>query len=145
MIHLYEELEGVLKREYEFCLEFVELLKLEKDIISRLNAEELEQLLRQKEMINFKIKGCDERRDQILKELGLEKKTIREVAMSVEGEPRQRLLKLAEDFSVLIQTIRDLNRINSMLIAKSLHYIKTSYNFLSTFNVKPKEKLSVEA
>ncbi len=145
MTHLYDQLDAILQREYDLCVELIELLKREKDVIVRLNANELEQLLREKEMLTFKIKRCDEQRDSLLAEMGLEKKTLKEVALSAEGEYRNKMLALAEEFAVVIQTIRDLNKINSMLIAKSLHYIKTSYNFLTTFNINPKEKLSVEA
>ena len=145
MTHLYDQLDDILQREYDLCVQLIELLKREKDVITRLNANELEQLLREKEMLTFKIKRCDEQRDKLLSEMGLENKTLKEVALSAEGEYRNKMLALAEEFTIVIQTIRDLNKINSMLIAKSLHYIKTSYNFLTTFNINPKEKLSVEA
>jgi flagellar biosynthesis/type III secretory pathway chaperone len=138
-------LDEILQREYDLCVEMIELLKREKDVITRLNANELEQLLREKEMLTFKIKRCDEQRDRLLAEMGLEHKTLKEVALMAEGERRDKMLALSEEFTRVIQTIRDLNRINSMLIAKSLHYIKTSYNFLTTFNINPREKLSVEA
>ncbi len=145
MTHLYDQLDEILQREYDLCVEMIELLKREKDVITRLNANELEQLLREKEMLTFKIKRCDEQRDRLLAEMGLEHKTLKEVALMAEGERRDKMLALSEEFTRVIQTIRDLNRINSMLIAKSLHYIKTSYNFLTTFNINPREKLSVEA
>jgi len=145
LTHLYDQLDEILQREYDLCVEMIELLKREKDVITRLNANELEQLLREKEMLTFKIKRCDEQRDRLLAEMGLEHKTLKEVALMAEGERRDKMLALSEEFTRVIQTIRDLNRINSMLIAKSLHYIKTSYNFLTTFNINPREKLSVEA
>lgn len=145
MTHLYDELIEILEREYSLCIDLVELLKKEKEVIVRLNATDLENLLREKETLTFKIKGCDEKRDNLIKQLGFQGKTIKEIAFTINGNYRKKLLNLAENFSLVIQDIRDLNKINSMLIAKSLHYIKTSYNFLNTFNISPREKLSVEA
>ncbi|MCX8069369.1 MAG: flagellar protein FlgN [Thermodesulfovibrionales bacterium] len=145
MTHLYDELIEILEKEYSFCIALVELLKKEKEVIVRLNAADLEQLLREKETLTFKIKSCDEKRDNLLMQLGFQNKTIKEIAYTINGNYRKKLLNLAEEFSLVIQDIRDLNKINSMLIAKSLHYIKTSYNFLNTFNISPREKLSVEA
>ncbi|MFQ3574231.1 MAG: flagellar protein FlgN [Thermodesulfovibrionales bacterium] len=145
MTHLYEDLITVLQREYDLCLELIDLLKREKEVIVRLDAEELETLLRDKEMITFKIKGCDSKREKILEQMGFSNLKIKDVAQMVEGAQRLRLSELADNFTNVIQTIRDLNRINSRLIAKSLHYIKSSYNFLATFNISPKEKFSVEA
>lgn len=145
MTHLYEDLITVLKKEYELCIELVELLKKEKEVIVRLDAQELETLLRDKEMVTYKIKGCDEKRQRILEQMGFENLKISDLALRSDGPYKLRLMELANDFTEVIKTIRDLNRINSRLIAKSLHYIKTSYNFLATFNIKPKERFSVEA
>lgn len=145
MTRLYEDLIVALQKEYDLCLELVDLLKKEKEIIVRLDAQELELLLRDKEMITYKIKSCDEKREKILEQMGFSNLKINDIALKVDGPYKLRLIELADNFSDVIHTIRDLNRINSRLIAKSLHYIKTSYNFLATFNIKPKEKFSVEA
>jgi len=145
LTHLYDELVEILEKEYNLCIQLVELLKREKEVIVKLNSYDLEQLLREKETLTFKIKGCDEMRDNLLIRFGIKNLNIKEIAHRTNGNHKKRLLELAEDFSLVIQDIRDLNKINSMLIAKSLHYIKTSYNFLTTFNISPREKLSMEA
>ncbi|GER94493.1 hypothetical protein A45J_2256 [hot springs metagenome] len=145
MTHLYEDLINVLEREFALCTQLVELLQKEKDIIVSLDPKALEQLLNDKEAITTQIKVCDEAREKILDNLGFKNKTITEVAGMAEGSFRERLSDIALRFTSIINSISELNKFNSILIEKSLYYIKTSYNFLNNFDVTPRQKISVEA
>ncbi|BCB96425.1 hypothetical protein JZK55_13470 [Dissulfurispira thermophila] len=145
MTHLYEDLINVLEREFALCTQLVELLQKEKDIIVSLDPKALEQLLNDKEAITTQIKVCDEAREKILDNLGFKNKTITEVAGMAEDSFRERLSDIALRFTSIINSISELNKFNSILIEKSLYYIKTSYNFLNNFDVTPRQKISVEA
>lgn len=122
----------------------VELLQQEKDVIISLDPKALEQLLNDKEAITSSIRGCDEEREKILAALGFKNKTISEVAELAGADYEDKLTGIASKFTSIIHSITELNRFNSRLIEKSLYYIKTSYNFLSTFDVSAQHKISVE-
>lgn len=145
MTHLYEELIDVLEKELSLCVQLIELLQKEKDVIASLNPKSLELLLCDKELITAKIRVCDEMRDRILNSLGFKGKTITEIAKDSEGIYKDRLSDIASRFTAAIQSISELNRFNRLLIEKSLYYIKTSYNFLHSFDITPKQKVSMEA
>ena len=145
MTRSYDELVKVLEKEFTLCTRMVELLQKEKDIIISLDPKALEQILRDKEAITNGIKACDEEREKILTSLGFKDKTITEVANLAESGYRAELTAIASKFTAIIHSITELNRFNSRLIEKSLYYIKTSYNFLSTFDVSAQNKISVEA
>lgn len=145
MTHLYEDLINVLENEFSLCTQLVELLQKEKDIISSLDPKALEQLLIDKEAITTRIRVCDETREKILDNLGFKNKTISEVAVIAESNYRDRLTGIASKFTSIIHSISELNRFNSILIEKSLYYIKTSYNFLNNFDISARQKISVEA
>ncbi|MBI5212799.1 MAG: flagellar protein FlgN [Nitrospirae bacterium] len=145
MTHLYEDLINVLEKEFFLCTQLVELLQREKDVIVSLDPAALEALLKDKEAITVEIKLCDEARERILDALGFENKTISEVADIAAHGFRERLSSIASKFTAIIHSISELNRFNSVLIEKSLYYIKTSYNFLNTFDVGAHQKISVEA
>jgi flagellar biosynthesis/type III secretory pathway chaperone len=134
----------VLEKELSLCVQLIELLQKEKDVIVSLDPRALELLLCDKELITAKIRVCDETRDRILTSLGFKDKTITEVAAAAEGIYRDRLADIASRFSAIIHSISELNRFNSVLIEKSLYYIKTSYNFLYSFDITPKQKVSME-
>lgn len=145
MTHLYEDLIDVLEKEFSLCAQLVELLQKEKDVIASLDPSALEQLLCDKEAITTRIRVCDETREKILDNLGFKNKTISEVARVAESSYRDRLTSIASRFTSIIHSISELNRFNSVLIEKSLYYIKTSYNFLNNFDVSARQKISVEA
>lgn len=145
MTQLYEDLIEVLEKEFTLCKELVVLLQQEKDVIVSLDPRELEKLLQEKEAITSGIRMCDETREGILEALGFRKKTISEISMIAEADYRERLTAIASRFKSIIYSISELNRFNSRLIEKSLYFIKTSYNFLNTFDVSAHQKISVEA
>ncbi len=144
MTHLYEDLIDVLEKEFSLCTQLVELLQKEKDVIASLDPRALELLLGDKEAITTQIRVCDETREKILDNLGFKNKTISEVAGMAESSYRERLTSIASKFTSIIHSISELNRFNSILIEKSLYYIKTSYNFLNNFDVSARRKISVE-
>lgn len=145
MTHLYEDLIDVLEKEFSLCTQLLELLQKEKDVIASLDPRALELLLSDKEAITTQIRVCDETREKILDNLGFKNKTISEVAELAESSYRERLTSIASKFTSIIHSISELNRFNSVLIEKSLYYIKTSYNFLDNFDVSARRKISVEA
>lgn len=141
----YDELITVLEKEFELCTQLVALLQKEKDVIVSLDPIALEQLLREKETVVAGIRLCDESRERILSALGLSGRTITDVAAVSEGGSREHLTLLASKFKAIVSSIAELNRFNSVLIEKSLQYVKTSYNFLDSFGIQPQRKVSVEA
>lgn len=145
MTQLYEDLIDVLEKEFSLCTQMVELLQREKDVIVSLDPRALESLLSDKEAITTQIRVCDETRERILDVLGFKNKTISEVAKMADSGYREKLTAIASKFTSIIHSISELNRFNSVLIEKSLYYIKTSYNFLSSFDIGARQKISVEA
>lgn len=142
---LYDELIGVLEKEFELCTQLVALLQKERDVIVSLDPAALEVLLREKESIVAGIRLCDELRERVLASLGFADRTISDVAQLAEHDYREQLSSLASKFKSIVSSIAELNRFNSVLIEKSLQYVKTSYNFLDSFGIQPKRQLSVEA
>lgn len=145
MIQLYEDLIGILEKEFSLCVKMLALLQEEKDVIVSLDHIRLESLLGEKEAVAAGIRVCDDSRERILDSLGYKNKSINEVAQLADGAYKERLLAISSKFAAVIQSISELNRFNSMLIEKSLYYVKTSYNFLSGFDINPKQRVSVEA
>ncbi|MBF0505272.1 MAG: flagellar protein FlgN [Nitrospirae bacterium] len=145
MIQLYEELIDVLEKEFSLCAQLVGLLQKEKDVIVSLDPAALEELLSEKEAVSTNIRMCEEARERILDRLGFKNKTISQVAAVAADDYRDRLTGIASKFTSVIQSIMELNKLNGKLIEKSLYYIKTSYNFLNTFGVTARQRVSLEA
>lgn len=144
MTHLYEALVQELKKELELCKQMTELLELEKDVIPMLDYKALQDIITKKQEITSKIKEADIKRNKLMSELGFKGKTLADISGLVAVEYQGVFEDLANDFKQELKAISELNSFNSRLIEKSLFYLKTSFNFLSTFNIAPKQRISVE-
>jgi len=145
LIQLYEELVDILEREFSLCAQLVTLLQKEKDVIVSLDPSALEELLSEKEAVSSNIRICEEARERLLDRLGFKNKTISQVAAVADEKYRDRLNGIASKFTSVIHSITELNKLNGKLIEKSLYYIKTSYNFLNSFGVSARQRVSMEA
>ncbi|HMK56519.1 MAG TPA: flagellar protein FlgN [Dissulfurispiraceae bacterium] len=141
----YDDLIAILEREFSLCSEMVALLQKEKDVIAGFDTEALDVHIRDKELVAAKIAICEEAREKMLLSLGMPKKTISEVAASAGPIYSERLSSIASRFKSIAHSISELNTLNSLLIEKSLLYIRSSRNFLKTFGVNPSSRISLEA
>ncbi len=141
----YEELIDILEREFSLCSELVTLLQKEKDVIAGLDNEALDTHLRDKELVSAKINICEETRERTIRSLGMVNRTLSEIAASAGPDYGERLSLIASKFRSIASSISELNTLNSLLIEKSLFYIRSSRNFLKTFGINPKQRISVEA
>ncbi len=141
----YEELIEILEREFSLCSELVTLLQNEKDVIGGLNVEALDTHLRNKELVSAKIDIYEEARERALHALGMANKSLSEVAACAGPDYGERLSLIASKFKSIASSISELNALNSLLIEKSLFYIRSSRNFLHTFGINPQQRISVEA
>jgi flagellar biosynthesis/type III secretory pathway chaperone len=141
----YEELITILEREFTLCSDLVILLQKEKDIIGGLNLEALDKHLAEKQLVAAKIDVCEEERDRILSGLGIKGRTLSEIASVANAPYHEKLLSIASKFRSIKNSIAELNTLNSLLIEKSLFYIRSSRNFLNTFGINPQSRISLEA
>lgn len=141
----YDDLITILEQEFSLCSDMVTLLQTEKDVITGLDTEALDNHLREKELVAAKIAVCEESRERLLQSLGMQNKTLTEVAAAAGPSYSERLSSLASRFKSIARSIAELNTLNSLLIEKSLFYIRSSRNFLKTFGINPSSRISLEA
>jgi flagellar biosynthesis/type III secretory pathway chaperone len=141
----YEDLITILEREFTLCSEMVTLLQKEKDIITGLDIEALDNHVRDKELVVAKISMCEEARERMLQSLGLQGRKLSDIAVTAGPDYHDRIEMLASKFKSITNSIAELNRLNGLLIEKSLFYIKSSRRFLDTFGIMASSRISVEA
>ena|ERR1700690_2136817 len=141
----YDDLINILEREFLLCIDMVTLLQKEKDVIKGLNTEALDNHLREKELVAAKITICEEVRGKMLQSLGMPNKTLTEVAAGAGPDYSDRLSSIASRYKSITHSLTELHVLNSLLIGKSLSYVRASRNFLKTFGIEPQSRLSLEA
>jgi flagellar biosynthesis/type III secretory pathway chaperone len=141
----YEDLITILEREFILCSEMVTLLQEEKDIMAGMDLEALDNHVIEKQLIAAKISMCEEARERMLLSLGMQGRTLSEIALTAGPDYHDRLAMLASKFKSITHSIAELNNLNGLLIERSLFYIKSSSRFLDSLGIKAIGKISVEA
>ncbi|MGO9952855.1 MAG: flagellar protein FlgN [Dissulfurispiraceae bacterium] len=141
----YDDLITILEQEFSLCSDMVTILQKEKDVITGLNTEALDNHLRDKELVAAKITVYEEVRVKTLESLGMPNKTLTEVAAAAGPDYSERLSSIASRFKSITHSITELHTLNSLLIGKSLFYVRASRNFLKAFGIEPSSRVSMEA
>jgi flagellar biosynthesis/type III secretory pathway chaperone len=146
---LYKELTNILKEEKRLLSELYSVVSEERDVIVSLNLQNLEKTLRDKEALLMKLSFWEKERDKLLKNYGLEGKTLSEIIKihSNDGENNDisAIEEIYKSMKSLLSAIAEIHKINEQLIDRSIIHINTAIKFFETFGIEPKQKLSREA
>jgi flagellar biosynthesis/type III secretory pathway chaperone len=140
----YENLITILEKEFDLLSGMVDLMQKEKDIITGVDMSALDNHIRNKELVAAKINVCEEVRERELKSLGLSGRKLSQIAAEAGPDYRDRLLSIVSRFKAIACSIAELNKLNGLLIDKSLFYIRSSRRFLETFGFTVSGKVSLE-
>ena len=84
----------------------------------------VEDCMRKEQAVLLKMRGLEQKREQILKAAGYEGKTLREILQEVSPEERIRLQPVVDEFLTNVQNFNSLNEESMKLIRLNLHQIE---------------------
>lgn len=149
MTSLYKELANILKEEKKLMSKLYNVVSEERDAIVALNSKELEKILMNKETLLVKISLWEKEREKLLKQNGLEGKTISEIIKMQSFQEESKEISIIEEtyktMKSLLVAIAEIQKINEQLIDRSIIHIGTAIKFFESFGIKPKQTLSREA
>lgn len=149
MTSLYKELANILKEEKKLLSKIYSVVSEEREAIVALNSKELERILIDKEALLVKISLWEKEREKLLKQHGLEGRTISEILTMQSGhEDRGEISAIEETYKImksLLSGIMEIQKINEQLIDRSIIHIGTAIKFFESFGIKPEQTLSREA
>ncbi len=149
MTSLYKELANILKEEKRLLSELYSVVSEERDAIVALNSKELEKILMNKEALLVKISLWEKEREKILKNHGLDGRTISEIIKMQSNQEENKEISVIEEvyktMKSLLYAIAEIQKINEQLIDRSIIHIGTAIKFFESFGIKPKQTLSREA
>ncbi len=149
MTSLYKELVNILIEEKSLLSQLYEVVSEERDAIVGLNSKELEKILMNKESLLVKISLWEKEREKLLKNHGLEGRTISEIIQRHPNKEENKEISVIEEIyktmKSLLSAISEIQKINEQLIDRSIIHIGTAIKFFESFGIKPKQTLSREA
>lgn len=129
---MIKELLEILKKELDIYQELLKVSNEKTDIVKEDKTSELDQLVRQEEILIAKVVELEKKRIRILKEicvnLRLKEESISISDLSQYVDEKQELLEMKEKITKTLKELKRANELNTKLVENSLEYINFSVN-----------------
>ncbi len=128
-------IENILKEQINTYKILHDLLKRERKYLVNIEAEKLEEISKEKDTVVMRLRLLEEERWRLVKKFAEDSGMTGEINLKeLERITGNNVFsKLRSQLLSLLQSIEEMNKFNSILIDRSISYIRTNTNFISSF------------
>ncbi|MBI4682650.1 MAG: flagellar protein FlgN [Nitrospirae bacterium] len=114
------------------------LLKKERACLINVQSEEVETISKEKDTIIMRLRLLEEERQRLIKQFAEEKGFNSDINLEELGRLTEKkvFIELRSQLMSILQSIEEMNKFNSILIDRTLNYIKTNTNFFNLFKTE---------
>lgn len=105
---------------------FLELEYKKYDVVIKNDIEVLEEIVAQEQAYYMKMRGNEQKREQLLNSMGHKGKTLKEIIDAVEGNENNLLKEKYEEFSKLIADVKKISSLCKTIIDVRMHRINNA-------------------
>jgi flagellar biosynthesis/type III secretory pathway chaperone len=135
-MRLEEAIINILKEQIKSYKALLVLLKEEKDCLVNIKPDKVPVLSKEKDTIVMRLRLLEEERvrlvNEFVRENGISGKVNLKQLATITGNDD--FITLRSKLVSLLQNVEEMNKFNSILIDRSINYIKTTTNFMSSFS-----------
>ena len=127
-------IENILAEQVETYKVLHDLLKKERTSLVNIEAEKLEEISKEKDTVIMRLRLLEEERQRAVQNFVEENNFVGEMNLKELGTltGNSMFMELRSSLLSLLQSIEEMNKFNSTLIDRSINYIKTSTNFITS-------------
>lgn len=128
---------NILKEEYGYYKDILEMSKSKKKIITEGKVAELDKIVKLEQNMILNIGQLEKKREEEVSKLcGIlgvknEKITVSEISKYIQEEQKKELEKVQSELLEILSELKSVNDINGQLLEQSLEYIDYSINLIS--------------
>lgn len=141
-MRITDTIKNILIEQINSYRTLLELLQRERECLINLDANEVENLSKEKDTVVLKLRLLEEERIRLIKKYSADNAMNRSVSLQELSE-----LTADNDFQVmrlqlisLLQSLQELNAFNMILIERSLSFVNHSMGFLESFGLYINQK-----
>ena len=114
---------------------FHDLLIKERECLVKINPEMVEEISKEKDTVIMRLRLLEEERQRLVRKFADEHTIDGEVNLKEVGRitGNDRFNTVRSQLLSLLQSIAEINKFNSILIDRSIHYLKMTSNFIGSF------------
>ena len=135
-----KNIKGILTEQISGYRELLYLLQRERECLVNLDAAGIQNISKEKDTLILRLKLLEEARMKFLKESSAEMNSDETITLQklydMTGDETLKSLRL--QLISMLQSIQELNEFNSILIERSLGFVKNSIEFLKSSGANPK-------
>lgn len=127
---------SILKEQIDTYKILLELLKRERECLVDINAEKVEEISKEKDTVVMRLRLLEEERQRLLRKFSEDNGINADINLEGLGKHTGNLVfpELRSQLLSLLQSIEEMNTFNSILIDRSINYLRTSTNFFNLFS-----------
>ncbi len=128
-------IESIIKEQINTYKILLDLLKKERTCLVDINAEEVEEISKEKDTVVMRLRLLEEERQRLIKKFSEDNNVDSDINLEELGKLTGNKVFpiLRSQLLSLLQGIEEMNKFNSILIDRSIKYIRTTANFFSSF------------
>ncbi len=129
---------NILKEQINTYKMLNDLLKKERDCLINIDAEKVEEISKEKDTVIMRLRLLEEERQRLIRQFAEENGVDAEINLEKLGRMTGNRLfhDLRSRMLSLLQSIEEMNKVNSILIDRSLNYIRTTTGFFNLFKTE---------
>ncbi len=133
-----QAIENILKEQINTYRTLHEVLSRERECLVKINVELVEELSKEKDTVVMRLRLLEEERQRLIKVFIEENDVPGEMNLNELGRltGNDNFPALRSEMISLLKDIEEMNKFNSILINRSLKYVKTTTNFITTFKTE---------
>lgn len=126
---------NILKEQVDGYKTFLAILQREKECLIHIDMVGMEDISKEKDTAVMRLRLLEEERVRLMKKFAEDKGIFRDITLIEMGEFAEdnTLFALRSQLLSLLQSIEEMNSFNSILISRSINYLRANTNFLSSF------------
>jgi len=129
---------SILREQISVYKILLELLKRERESLINFDAENVEEISKEKDTVVMRLRLLEEERIRLIERFAennnLSSNINLEMMAKLTGDDTFSVLR--SQMLSLLQSIDDMNKFNSILIDRSIRYIRTTSNFFNSFTTQ---------
>jgi len=129
---------NILKEQVDGYKTFLAILQREKECLINIDMAGMEDISKEKDTAVMRLRLLEEERVRLIKKFAEDKGIFRDITLIELGEFAEDniLFTLRSQLLSLLQSIEEMNRFNSILISRSINYLRVNTNFLGSFTAE---------
>jgi len=130
-----EAIKSILKEQLDGYKAFLSILQREKECLINIDMAAMEDISKEKDTAVMRLRLLEEERVRLTRKFANDNGILRDITLIELGELTEdnTLFALRSQLLSLLQSIEEMNKFNSILISRSINYLRANTNFLSSF------------